>query len=139
MKNYRIQKNGVTHDNFDDEIVALNLVEGKYYNMEDTASFIWQCLHISAQTNAIVDQLSGLHEGNTQALLTEVQAFLDMLETEGLIYESPDLDESVQLTKVKLPERYTKPVLNVFTDMQEVIALDPVHDVSEKGWPHKKS
>jgi len=62
-----------------------------------------------------------------------------MLETEGLIYESPDLDESVQLTKVKLPERYTKPVLNVFTDMQEVIALDPVHDVSEKGWPHKKS
>jgi len=139
MKNYKIQKSGVTHDNFDGEIVALNLVEGKYYNMEETASFIWQCLEISTQTNSIIDQLSGLQEGNPDELNTDVQAFLEQLETEGLIYESSDLEETAQVAKVKLPEIYAKPVLNVFTDMQEVIALDPVHDVSEKGWPHQKS
>jgi len=139
MKNYKIQKSGVTHDNFDGEIVALNLVEGKYYNMEGTASFIWQCLDISMQTSSIIDQLSGLDENNLDELSSAVHTFLEQLETEGLVYQSTDLDETTHLTKVKLPEKYAKPVLNVFTDMQEVIALDPIHDVSEKGWPHQKS
>ena len=31
---------------------------------------------------------------------------------------------------------YVPPVLEKFTDMQDLILLDPVHEVSERGWPH---
>ena len=27
--------------------------------------------------------------------------------------------------------------LNRYSDMQEFLLLDPIHDVGEKGWPHK--
>jgi hypothetical protein len=28
------------------------------------------------------------------------------------------------------------PVLESFTDLEELMLLDPVHDVDERGWPH---
>jgi hypothetical protein len=30
------------------------------------------------------------------------------------------------------------PVLERYTDMQELLFLDPIHDVDESGWPHRK-
>jgi hypothetical protein len=29
-------------------------------------------------------------------------------------------------------------VLERYTDMQELLLLDPIHDVDESGWPHRK-
>ena len=31
------------------------------------------------------------------------------------------------------------PVLNVFSDMQDLLLLDPIHDVDATGWPMPKS
>ena len=33
---------------------------------------------------------------------------------------------------------YTEPSLSVFSDMQDLLLLDPIHDVSEAGWPMPK-
>jgi hypothetical protein len=35
------------------------------------------------------------------------------------------------------PARFVEPALNKYTDMQELLLLDPVHEVSEAGWPSK--
>ena len=29
------------------------------------------------------------------------------------------------------------PIIEKFTDMQELLLLDPIHEVDEKGWPHQ--
>jgi hypothetical protein len=35
---------------------------------------------------------------------------------------------------------YTPPIIEVFHDLQELISIDPVHDVDEvDGWPHRNS
>ena len=31
---------------------------------------------------------------------------------------------------------YGLPALERFTDMEDLLLLDPVHDVEEMGWPH---
>src|SRR4051794_38301552 len=36
-----------------------------------------------------------------------------------------------------LPAAYGAPALNKYTDMQELLLLDPVHEVDEAGWPSK--
>jgi hypothetical protein len=28
------------------------------------------------------------------------------------------------------------PVLNKYTDMQDLLLLDPIHEVDERGWPN---
>lgn len=34
-----------------------------------------------------------------------------------------------------LPAGYRPPVLEVFADMQDLLLLDPIHDIDEVGWP----
>jgi hypothetical protein len=31
---------------------------------------------------------------------------------------------------------FAEPVIEEFDDMQGLLLLDPIHDVSEEGWPH---
>jgi hypothetical protein len=33
---------------------------------------------------------------------------------------------------------FTPPALTKFTDMQDLLLLDPIHDVGSGGWPAKK-
>lgn len=33
---------------------------------------------------------------------------------------------------------YFAPKLDIYTDMQELLLLDPVHDVDETGWPAQR-
>ena len=34
---------------------------------------------------------------------------------------------------------YSTPVVEIFSDMQEILLLDPVHDVDKSGWPITKN
>jgi hypothetical protein len=35
-------------------------------------------------------------------------------------------------------ESYLQPSFEKYSDMQEMLLLDPIHEVSEAGWPHKE-
>ena len=35
------------------------------------------------------------------------------------------------------PATYSKPELHVYSDMEELLLLDPVHDVGDEGWPNR--
>ena len=63
--------------------------------------------------------------------------FLAVLEEEALIVRSEDV--MTQALSLEQPlQDYEPPQLMKYTDMQELILLDPIHDVDEKGWPHTK-
>jgi len=34
---------------------------------------------------------------------------------------------------------FSAPVLNAYTDMEELLLLDPIHDVDQAGWPMPKA
>jgi hypothetical protein len=36
----------------------------------------------------------------------------------------------------KIP--FAQPVLNKFTDVEDLLMLDPIHDVDAAGWPQKR-
>lgn len=70
-------------------------------------------------------------------------SFLEELEREGLIAplqheESPPV--GAPTTAVSTRATFRVPVLQKFTDMQELILLDPVHEIQEdRGQPHPKT
>jgi len=68
----------------------------------------------------------------------EIEAFLNQLETESIIDSNSETISVIgEESAIKLP--YEKVELEIFDDMQELIMLDPIHDVeSFKGWPQKK-
>ena len=34
---------------------------------------------------------------------------------------------------------FVPPTLEKYTDMQDLVLLDPVHEVDERGWPHAQA
>ncbi len=136
IHNYQLRETGITFDIFDGEVVALNLQEGKYYNMEGAAAFIWTSIAGGVATSIVLEQLTQLVPNESEKVRTEVLGFLIQLEQEGLIVGTAEALPTVET--LSTPAAYSTPLLAVFTDMQEVIQLDPVHDVSDKGWPKEQ-
>jgi hypothetical protein len=61
------------------------------------------------------------------------------LSTEGLVVpleEDAASPDSTNRQPLPEPSGFEPPVLEKFTDMQDLILLDPVHEVDERGWPH---
>jgi hypothetical protein len=57
------------------------------------------------------------------------------LVSEELLRESPAEPTEAVLEQTGEALVYAKPELQVYSDMKDLLLLDPIHDVSEEGWP----
>ena len=134
FKLYKIAGSHIIHENFDDETVIINLETGNYYNLNETGNLIW----------SMVTSLE-IHEQNPKDLSEiDVLGFLRKLLEEGLIVrdssagsvekedsQSPPQAEGTSKKKNGGPE------ITKYTDMQDLLLLDPIHEVDDMGWPKK--
>ena len=70
----------------------------------------------------------------------DVDAFVHSLVTDELIVanDAPASGEA-ESAELVAPSEYSPLTLERFTDLADLILLDPVHDVTEAGWPHATS
>lgn len=120
-------------EEFDGEIVALNLDTGIYFSMKDTASWIFSDLCKGYSVEEILKTtIAGTPIHNA------VDAFIRDLRTAGLLRLRSEVahpNGESNLLSASL-ETLQPPVLESFGDMQSLLLLDPVHEVDEKmGWP----
>jgi hypothetical protein len=76
----------------------------------------------------------------------DVRSFADQLVAEGLLADAP-ADElpagdvpaggvpPTDLGESSLPLVYTPPAIERFDDLADLLLLDPIHEVTEPGWP----
>ena len=123
----------MTSEEFDGEIVALNLDTGKYFSMTGAAGRIFMDLSNGHAVEALLE-LVAQGSAPAQAMAT----FIEELQTEGVLRmakgaRTPGVALS---TSAALLDASPAPVLETFGDMQSLLLLDPVHEVSETtGWP----
>lgn len=137
---YSINVPRVVHELADGEVIAINFDTGTYYSMQGVAAYIWCLLAQAVEDSEIVEFMAGRFPLEREMLITDVNEFLGALVESGLVsaQESPGRLDGTGL-KVAAPERYTKPVVEKYTDMEQLLLLDPVHEVDEAaGWPAKK-
>jgi hypothetical protein len=87
---------------------------------------------------AVVDSLVRRYEAERKSLESAVCAFLDELVAEGLLHPCENHSGLAAAgdhaapddAAVRLP--FTAPRLRKYTDMTEMLALDPIHDVSRR-------
>ena len=128
---YRVNPANVVHDVFEDgEAAIIDLRTGTYYSLNTSGAALWP--HLVDGTN--IDALIAA-AGATGTLADEVRAFVASLLSEGLVEETPD---SVASTDVAVATPITTaPSFERFDDLQELLLLDPIHDVGDAGWPQK--
>jgi Coenzyme PQQ synthesis protein D (PqqD) len=140
MNNQRFRVNTpmVTHETIDGEAVIINLDSGNYYSLVDVGSFIWELIEQGASTSELQNLVSQTYQGDASDIDQGVQDLLVQLQQESLIVpvDGPAAFEAQVIpTNGHEKPSFNPPSLNKYSDMQELLLLDPIHDVDEAGWP----
>lgn len=127
----------------DDEAVIMNLESGAYYSLRDCGSVIWQLVERGLTVSQVVDYMGRRYEGeaNSEEIGRAVQRLIAELVSEALIVardegeSAPELPQAVGAAQ----EPFQEPQLEKFTDMADLLLLDPIHEVDEMGWPRPRT
>ena len=131
----------VVSEQYDNEALAINLDSGTYYSLNGASSRVWALIGNHEPVHAIVQAFNSGDPPACQEIATAVHAFLARLVAEHLIVP---LEPSNLLSPSTAPEAIFGAAtggavpsfgLEVFTDMQDLLLLDPIHDVEAEGWP----
>lgn len=127
--------NNTTFDfeDFDEEIVLIHMQSGVYYTLKGSGPAILRVFQNGCSTEDIKDFL--LSRANPE-WSRNVDDYLAQLLAEDILIPT-DMLPSVQpdLSSLTMQEM---PILEKFDDVSDLIKLDPIHDVSDLGWPNKK-
>jgi hypothetical protein len=141
---YEICAPSVVSDVIDGEAVIMHLKTGHYFSTRDVACLIWQGIEEKRSLAAIHDRVRAVYDADASTIGPDIDAFLRELLANDLIRAASDAAESEANAAepgAAETERlaYVAPVLSAYTDMEDLLMLDPIHDVDAVGWPTRKA
>lgn len=142
---FRVNAPDVLHETIDGEVVLVNMKSGAYYSIDNVGATIWDILVGGSSANHITEVLTRRFEGNRDEIAVSVDRLLRKFCEEELIVSDtgPNVNPVTSLTP-DVPEQehrlhFEEPVLQKYTDMEQLLLLDPIHEVDETGWPSEKA
>jgi len=144
-RRFRVRKNHVLHQTIDGEVVIVSLDTGNYYSLMKSGADLWMAVEHAASIPEIIGALARKYQAAPDVLERSATNLLEELEREGLI-EACDgecgpepISPAAEEIPSTQPAAFEPPILEKYEDMQDLILLDPVHEVDEeKGWPYAK-
>lgn len=139
----------IVSETIDGEVIILNLDRGRYYSLTRTGTDAWAAIGLSASADEIVDHLLTRYEGARSEVEQAVRQLLEELRREELILplspgasgpgSSPDQAALPPSEVGGSRPAFETPELQTYTDMEDLLLLDPIHEVDESGWPNRPS
>lgn len=136
---FQINEPNISSEEIDGEVIIVNLINGNYYSAQDLGAYVWGKISQGESLENIQTSLCQRFMENETTIRDQLSAFFDKLENEELIVRANDSYEtSSTLIDAPMPEQYAGPKLNCYSDMKDLLLLDPIHEVEDDGWPKKK-
>jgi hypothetical protein len=162
---YRINQPSVVSETIDGEAVIMDLRRGFYFSTRGIGAAIWSMIEHGEPLAGIADRLAAAFPDKAAEIPGAVEAFVGELLMQGLIASAspeqagatvngtpagaPNLPApnlpAPNLPAPNLPAPdfwaavFEAPVLETYADMDDLLLLDPIHDVAETmGWPTRK-
>ena len=131
----------VIQEVIDGEAIIADLGRGFYYSLDPIGSQVWDALvsgcSLSEITTALVAQFPPERESVEQGIAD----LLERLLREELIVQRENVGSAVNRATEVLAgiaaTAFIAPVLSKYTDMEQLLLLDPIHEVDETGWPNE--
>jgi Coenzyme PQQ synthesis protein D (PqqD) len=139
QRHFRSNSPAVIRETIDGETIMVNLDTGSYYWLDPLASYLCGSIEDGASVEELLEEVTRRFPADRSDVEREVLQLVDRLAEENLLVPS-DGPEPSEVTPREFPELATfdAPVFKVYTDMQELLLLDPVHDVGVAGWPEPR-
>jgi hypothetical protein len=135
-----VRRPDVIDEVFDGEAVIVNLRTGRYFAFDAAATQVWQAVVAGTSWPALADDIAAAAGATPAGVQPVVARFLGELLTHELIAADgalPDAPAPDDAGDAAVPV----PSLQVFSDMEDLLLLDPIHDIDldGTGWPQAPS
>ena len=134
---YRINGPRVIFENIEGELIMVHLEKGTYYSTDEVGAALWSLIEAGCTAGEMCDALQAQYGAGSTEIADAVSTFLVRLIEEDLISTEVPAGERVAPRRLS-PQGsrpFRPPVLQSYRDMQDMLSLDPIHDVEAAGWP----
>jgi predicted transcriptional regulator len=140
---FKVNSPNVVSETIDGETVIVSLDKGTYYSLDQVGADIWSLIEQQLAAGQIVDAIANRFTGDREAIETSIKTLIAQLRAEELIIAAADSETSNSsdflANTTATPTEFIPPILQKYSDMQELLMLDPIHEVDlGEGWPEKK-
>lgn len=143
---YILNKPYVVHETIEGETIVMNLKSGFYYSFDGVGPAIWELILQGIVLDEIINLMEEIFPESGFDMQSVVMKFIGLLKENEIIFDEPVSEstnrkfdrEHVKNAKVFSEVSIREPLFHRFTDMRDVLLLDPIHDVDVKGWPEPK-
>ena len=137
---FRVNEPSVIHQLFDQELVAVHLATGTYHSLPGIAGEVFLKLGpAGAFLPDIAAELAARFDAPLDVIESDLETFVSKLQEQSLVVSVDRTRHADRIPVLPVAARraaYSAPRLESFIDLQELVLLDPVHDVGEGGWPY---
>jgi hypothetical protein len=141
MARYRANTPQLVDETVDGEALIMDMVTGTYYSCAGPSATAWNGLKDGWEVDDVAATISSTYEVPETKARRDVRRFADELLQEGMLVErdgqAPPVGETVLGLRRAADEGYGGLSIEKHTDLADLLLLDPVHDVTEAGWPHQ--
>ena len=136
---YSVMRPSVASEIIEGEAVIMDLRSGHYFCARDTGALIWDWLDTGHSDRQVAQRLAALcHIEETEAEAA-VFTFISVLLAKNLVSHSAAREAAAAPEpESNTPMAFIPPAIEEFTDMSNLLRLDPIHDVAEVGWPVRR-
>jgi hypothetical protein len=138
---FRINEPDVVYEVMGEEVVILDLKRGCYYSVNDTGAKLLLNLVEGASLEELLLCSNEVFELKSEkAAQAEIQQFVEQLVCEGIMiaFQREETASANNRQKIPSPQKvkFSKPAIEKYTDLEDLLLLDPIHDVNQQeGWP----
>src|SRR3989454_12848211 len=90
MTRFRINDEFTAAKVFDDEAIVINVVTGRYYDLEGSGALAWTMLTAGATPGEVAEALAASFDVDAATARRDVDALVERLVAEELIVPAPD-------------------------------------------------
>lgn len=110
----------------DGEAIIMNLTNGAYYSMAGVGALMWEGIEQAQAGDAIVERIAGRYGAERALVQADFDRLVAELLAEGLIVETEaEVAAPAPAGGSANGTGYLAPALNKYTEMADLLALDP--------------
>jgi hypothetical protein len=137
---YRINAPRIVFEQIENETILIDFDSGAYFSVGPVGSAVIRWLAEGCNAADLVNQTVNAFSQPTEIVERDLDAFLSELKRESILIPAGD---SVPATlsvasATSDTNSYEAPILLKYSDMKDLLLLDPIHEVDESGWPKQK-
>lgn len=133
---FQLNARDVIQETVDGEALIIHAPSGTYYSLEGTGEHIWRLL-LGGHTPAEIAAAYAAGGDAPAEMTAAIEDFTRELHGEKLLLPAAEASAPEALAAIVSP--FSTPVLQKFTDMQELLLVDPIHEIDPHvGWPQRQ-